>query len=297
MRIMITGSGGQLGTELLRQIRGGESVLGTIPNEYADAELSFPEIDELNLCDEQAVKEHIAAFRPEIVLHCAAMTNVDGCEDVPEQAEQVNATAVKYIAQACEEIGAKLVIVSTDYVFAGDKCSPYLESDPCEPRSVYGRTKRMGEENAFKYCSRTFVVRTAWLYGFHGKNFVKTILKKAQTSGGLQVVNDQYGCPTNAEDLAYHMLLLAVTQDYGIYHCTGNGACSWYEFAKEIVRLAALPCEVKPCASSEYPQKATRPAYSVLDHAALRATVGDAMRPWKEALEDYMGRLEDAERA
>ena len=290
MRIFISGSNGQLGTELIRQLNAGGSKLGDIPAAYDQAEIFHPEIDTLDLCEEGPVKAYFREIRPDIVFHCAAMTNVHGCEEMLEQAERINGTAVRYIAEACETAGAKLAIVSTDYVFSGDASSPYRENDPCQPQTVYGRSKRLGELNALQYCSRTFVVRTAWLYGLHGKNFVKTILRKARESATIRVVSDQFGDPTNAEDLAYHLLRLAVTEKYGIYHCTGNGVCSWYEFAKEIVELAGLDCQVLPCTSAEYPQKAKRPAYSALDHGALRAAVGDGMRPWREALRDYISR-------
>lgn len=293
MKLFITGSNGQLGTELLRQIRAGESILGKLPGIYAAAELFYPEIDTLDICDEAEISAYIKEIQPDIVFHCAAMTNVDGCEDVPAQAELVNGTAVKYIARACEAVESKLMLVSTDYVFSGDKGSPYTVDEGCEPQTAYGHSKRFGELNAMDCCSRTFVVRTAWLYGFHGKNFVKTILRKAKEKDTIQVVNDQCGSPTNAEDLAYHMLRLAATERYGIYHCTGTGVCSWYEFAREIVGLAGLPCQVRPCASAEYPQKAKRPAYSALDHGALQTVIGDRMRPWKEALRDYIERLEE----
>lgn len=295
MRLLITGSEGQLGSELKRQLRAGGCVLGELPRELAGAESFCTQFDELDICDEAAVDSYVREMCPDVVLHCAAMTDVDGCEEDPAQAERVNGTAVRYIAQASQSVGAKLVYVSTDYVFSGDKHSAYMTDDACVPQTAYGRSKRSGEENALAYCSRTFIVRTAWLYGFHGKNFVKTILRKAAGSDLIRVVSDQYGNPTNAEDLAYHMLLLAATEGYGIYHCTGGGVCNWYEFAREIVRLSGHGCQVEPCASAEYPQKAKRPAYSALDHSALEAAVGDKMRPWQEALRDHIDRLEEME--
>lgn len=291
MRLLITGGSGQLGAELLRQLQAGGSVLGELPEPFVGAELYCPEANILNICDEASIHAYIEDIRPDAVFHCAAMTNVDGCEDVPELAELVNGTAVKYIARACEGVGTKLVAVSTDYVFSGDKSSPYTVDEPCAPQTAYGRSKRLGEQNALEYCSRTFIVRTSWLYGFHGKNFVKTILRKAEGTDAIQVVADQVGSPTNAEDLAYHLLLLAATEKYGIYHCTGSGICSWHEFAQEIVRLAGLPCRVRACTSDQYPQKAKRPAYSVLDHSSLQAAVGGRMRPWEEALKDYLNKL------
>ena len=227
MKILITGCGGLLGQELLRQLYEGRAVLGTLPKELERAKIYRTEIDEMDICDKTAVDAYIKHVCPDLVIHCAAMTNVDGCEEKSELAEDINGKAVEYIARACEDIGAKLVLVSTDYVFSGENTVPYQIDDICAPRTSYGRSKRLGEINARKNCSRTFIVRTAWLYGFHGKNFVKTILQKAKKSDSIQVVSDQFGNPTNAEDLAYHMLLLATTEKYGTYHCTGKGVCSW----------------------------------------------------------------------
>ncbi len=293
MKIMITGGTGQLGSELIRQLRSGRSVLGPVPAEYAGAEILAPGRAALDIGDGPAAENFLREAAPDLVFHCACMTNVDGCEDVPEQAMALNGEAVAAVARACEAVGAKLVFISTDYVFNGEKRSPYREDEPCAPRTVYGRAKLLGEQNALELCSRTIVVRTAWLYGFHGKNFVKTILRKAREGGPLQVVDDQFGNPTNAEDLAWHLLRLAATERFGVYHCTGKGVCSWFEFAQEIVRAAGLDCPVRPCSSAEYPQKAKRPAYSALSHEALAAAVGDEMRPWREALRDYIKRLED----
>lgn len=293
MRLMITGSTGQLGQELRRQLCGGGAVLGRLPKELEGALLLCPDMGELDICDKMAVGRYIQRFMPNVVLHCAAMTNVDGCEEMPEQAEEVNGRAVEYIARACENVGAKLVFISTDYVFSGEKTVPYQVDDRCDPRTSYGRSKWLGEINARRNCSRTFIIRTAWLYGFYGNNFVKTILKKARQSDSIRVVSDQFGNPTNVEDLAYHILLLAATEKYGIYHCTGKGVCSWYEFASEIVKISGSRCKVEPCSSAEYPQKAKRPAYSALDHSTLAAVVGDRMRPWREALQDYLGKMEE----
>jgi len=293
MRFLITGSNGQLGRELQEQLAVRKTALGAHLERLKAAEVWTTDADTMDICNRDDVIEKIAQVRPDVVLHCAALTNVDGCEEAPKQAELVNGEAVKYVAQGCEEIKAKLVMVSTDYVFSGEKGSAYTESDPCDPQSAYGRSKRLGEQYALEYCSRTFVVRTAWLYGLHGHNFVKTILKKGREQEILHVVNDQFGNPTNAEDLAYHLLKLAETDRYGIYHCTGNGVCSWYEFACAIAEFAGLPCQIIPCTSREYPQKARRPAYSALDHSSLQSAVGDEMRPWREALKDYISKLEE----
>lgn len=289
---MITGSSGQLGSELKRQLQEGGSTLGAPPGAMKASEVFYSEIGDLDITDKASVDACMERLRPNVVFHCAAMTNVDGCEEVPEQANQINGIAAGHVAEACEKVGAKMVFVSSDYVFSGKTRRPYMTDDVCDPQTAYGRSKRLGEQKVLEACSRAFIVRAAWLYGFHGNNFVKTILRKAKDTGSLQVVSDQFGNPTNAEDLAYHMLQLAATEKYGIYHCTGNGVCSWYDFASEIIRLSGLPCRVLPCTSEEYPKKAKRPAYSALDHSALTAAIGDKMRPWQEALRDYINQLE-----
>lgn len=292
MKLLITGGSGQLGTELLRQLSCGGSVLGSIPEALKGAGVLAPSRAELDICDEAAVAEYLSECVPDVVLHCAAMSDVEGSEDQPERCVLVNGTAVGYMAKACEVVGAKLVFVSSDYVFSGDKCEPYKPDDLCAPLSVYGKSKRLGELCALEGCSRTFVVRTSWLYGFSGKNFVKTIMRKAASAVEINVVNDQLGSPTNVEDLACHLLKLAVTDKYGIYHCTGKGVCSWYDLASEIVRQSEAECTVKPCSSAEYPQKATRPKYSAMDNSSLDQAVGNQMRNWKEALADYIQRWE-----
>ncbi len=288
MRITVTGAKGQLGNELLRQLAKGGSHLGRLPDCYSDASFDGIDVDQLDICDHDAVSAYFAKTRPDVVFHCAAMTHVDGCEDLPEEAFRVNADAPAHIAKECEQIGAKLVCISTDYVFAGNAARPYNEKEANEPESVYGKTKLAGEKNAMLFCSRTFIVRTAWLYGVVGKNFVKTIISKATGNRELKVVDDQIGCPTNAEDLAYSLLVLAATEQYGIYHCTGTGSCSWWAFASRIVALSGLQCDVQPCKTKDYPTKAKRPAYSVLDNSKLESVTGIQMRSWEEALKDYL---------
>lgn len=293
MKLLITGGSGQLGTEIIRQISGGVSTLGAVPQSLIGAEILAPPRNELDICDEMSVRQYISDNKPDAVIHCAAMSDVEGCEDTPELCGRVNGTAVSYVASSCEDAGAKLILLSSDYVFSGDSQTPYLTDDLCAPLSVYGKSKRLGEINALTFCTRAFIIRTAWLYGVHGKNFVKTIVRKAAAEKEIMVVSDQIGCPTNAEELAYHILKLTATELYGTYHCTGKGICSWYDFAKEIVRLSGSECTVLPCASSDYPQKAQRPHYSVLDNSKLDRAVGNEMRYWKDALKDYMERTEE----
>jgi len=199
----------------------------------------------------------------------------------------VNAIGSRNLAIACENTGAKLVHVSTDYVFRGDEPTPRREYDMPWPISAYGKTKYAGEQFVRQYCKKSFIVRTAWLYGYNGKNFVKTMVWLAKEKGGAKVVNDQHGNPTNAADLSHHLLKIAASEEYGTYHCTGNGECTWFEFAAEIARLAGYEGVMSPCTSEEFPTPTKRPAYSSLDNMMLRVTVGDEMRHWKDALKAY----------
>ena len=220
------------------------------------------------------------------------MTNVDGCETNQDMAYVLNSLAPQQLALYADMHDCKLVQVSTDYVFAGNGSVPYKEWDVCLPQSIYGKSKHLGERYALQH-NKTFVVRTAWLYGYNGHNFIKTIVRAAKAGKALKVVNDQLGNPTSANDLAYHILKLAVTDNYGIYHCTNNGTCSWYDFACEFLKLAGIDNIPTPCTTEEFyagkdPKPADRPAYSSLDNMALRNTVGDDMRTWQEALAQYM---------
>ena len=287
MRLLITGSQGQLGRELQRQMRNGKSELGKIPSFFRGADLDCVDLDVLDISDRLAVLAYCKKCKPDVVINCAAYTHVDSCESHPEDAYKANAIGPRNLAEAVEAIGAKLMHISTDYVFAGDQAEPRREYDLPDPISVYGKTKYAGEREVARYCSRHCIIRTAWLYGRDGRNFVKTILRIAAEQGEVTVVNDQYGNPTNAEDLAHHILKLAAAEAYGLYHCTGNGICSWYDFACKIVEYSGIQALVKPCASDAYPTPAKRPAYSALDNMALRLSLGDEMRDWQTALQSY----------
>ncbi len=295
MNILITGSYGQLGTTLSRILADGKSRLGSIPEAYEDAQVIAVDYDALDITDSDAVEAFIENMQPDLILNCAAMTNVDGCEEQFETAMKVNAIGPRNLAMAATKVGAKLVHVSTDYVFRGDGMQPYCEWDKPDPNTIYGRSKRLGEEYVLQQCHRSFVVRTAWLYGLIGKNFVKTMQNLGRTKDAITVVSDQRGNPTNAEDLAHEMLEIAVTEEYGIYHCTCEGECSWYEFACRIMELSGLSCKVNPCTSEEYPSKTPRPAYSSLNNLMLKTTVGNRVRNWEDALADYITQLNQLE--
>lgn len=292
MKILITGCKGQLGNELINQLKAGKSEIGAIPEIYKNALIRGVDLEDFDLSDKAAVTENVEKGGYDLVINCAAYTNVNGCESNEDTAYKANALAPMYLAAACEKSGAKLVHVSTDYVFPGNGTAPYKEYDLTAPQSVYGKTKLAGETLVRENCSRYFILRTSWLYGYVGNNFVKTMLKIAREKGECTVVNDQLGNPTSAVDVAHHILLVAATENYGLYHCTCNGICSWYDFTCEIVRLAKIDAVVKPCSTADYPTPAKRPAYSALDNMALRATVGDNMRDWKAALFEYITNLE-----
>ena len=287
MKILITGSNGMLATQVITDLERGYTELGEVPAALKGAQLLLADVDTLDITDKAAVESFMEENRPDVVINCAAYTNVDGCESNQDTAFSVNAIGSRNLAIGCENIGAKLVHVSTDYVFRGDEPTPRREYDMPWPISAYGKTKYAGEEFVRQYCKKSFIVRTAWLYGYTGKNFVKTMVWLAKEKGGAKVVNDQHGNPTNAADLSHHLLKIAASEEYGTYHCTGNGECTWYEFAAEIARLAGYEGVMSPCTSEEFPTPTKRPAYSSLDNMMLRVTVGDEMRHWKDALKAY----------
>ncbi len=292
MNVLITGSNGQLGRELAKNLANGYTELGPIPEELQGAQVVCVDVDEMDITNYDAVVDLVEELSLDVIFNCAAYTNVNGCETDSDTAFRVNALGARNLAMAAERFGAKLIHVSTDYVFSGEGNTPRSEWDLCDPQSVYGKTKYLGEQYVRDFCKRYFIVRTAWLYGYEGNNFVKTIMRIAREKGSATVVNDQFGNPTNAADLAHHLLKLAVTEQYGVYHCTGTGECSWYDFACKIVEYAGIPATVSPCTTAEYPTPAKRPAYSSLDNRMLRNTVGDEMRPWEEALRYFITHLE-----
>ena len=296
MKILITGSNGQLGNELQRIISIGTSEIGEVSEIIKTAEVFALDVDRLDITKLEEVKKVLTEINPDVVINCAAATNVDGCESNQDLAFKINAIGPRNLAIVSEEIGAKLVQVSTDYVFSGVGETPLTEFELTAPYSVYGKTKLLGEEYVRELCSKYYIVRTAWLYGYVGHNFVYTMMKLGNMKDEISVVNDQLGNPTHANDLAYHILKLIETEEYGVYHCTGKGECSWYDFASEIMKLSGRSCKVNPCTSEEYktmnPNAAKRPEFSSLDNMMLRCTVGDEMRDWKEALKSFMNNVE-----
>lgn len=288
MKILITGAKGQLGSQITNIIHNGCSELGKIDSRYSGAEIVGIDIEDLDISNLEDSKKYISEVNPDIIINSAAYTNVDGCEENNDVAFKANSLGPRNLAIICEEIDAKLIHISTDYVFDGNGIVPYREYDRPSPVSIYGKTKLLGEEYVKNICKKYFIFRTAWLYGHNGKNFVKTIMKASTEKDYLEVVNDQLGNPTNAEDLAHHILKIAMTEEYGIYHCTGKGECSWFDFASKIVELSGNSCTVKPITSDKINRAAKRPSFSSLDNMMLRCTVGDEMRSWQKALESFI---------
>ena len=296
MKILITGSNGQLGNELQKIVSTGKAEIGSVSEEIKNAEVFAMDVDTLDITNLEQVKKVLNEVKPDVVINCAAATNVDGCEANQDLAFKINSLGPRNLAMVAEELGAKIVQVSTDYVFSGVGEAPLKECDLVAPVSVYGKTKLLGEEFVRDFSTKYYIVRTAWLYGYVGHNFVYTMMKLGKDRDTLNVVNDQLGNPTHANDLAYHIFKLIQTEEYGVYHCTGKGECSWYDFASEIMKLSGRNCTVNPCTSEEYksmyPNSADRPAYSSLDNMMLRCTIGDEMRDWKDALKTFMDNVE-----
>ncbi|CAG7647694.1 dTDP-4-dehydrorhamnose reductase [Paenibacillus solanacearum] len=244
------------------------------------------DITDINQC-----KQQINNYQPDAIIHCAAYTAVDQAESDEDQVYLVNAYGTRNLAVAAEQQGSKLCYISTDYVFDGQASQPYKEYDNTNPTGVYGKSKRAGEILVQSLASRYFIVRTSWVYGLHGNNFVKTMLKLAKDRDHLKVVNDQIGSPTFTEDLAAFLLRLVATEKYGIYHASNSGKCSWFDFAKAIFEESDLQIAVDPCTTEEFPRPAPRPNFSVMDHMSIRTNGFEDLRPWREALRDFLDKL------
>ena len=275
--ILMTGANGQLGNEM--------RVLSAENKEYT---YFFTDVAELDICNAQAILDFVKANDINVIVNCAAYTAVDKAEESIELCTKLNADAVGYLAEAAEANGAEFIQISTDYVFDGTAHTPYQETEPTCPNSVYGHTKLAGEQNALTLCSRSMVIRTAWLYSTFGNNFVKTMIRLGKERDSLGVIFDQIGTPTYARDLA-RAIFAAIRQGVvpGIYHFSNEGVCSWYDFTKAIHRLAGITtCQVKPLHTEEYPTPAKRPHYSVLDKSKIKATFGIEVPYWEESLQE-----------
>ena len=281
--ILITGANGQLGNEMR-----------VLSAEYPEYSYFFTDVEELNICNEQAVMDFVKANGIHTIVNCAAYTAVDNAEDHVEFCTRLNADAVGYLAKSADANGAEFIQISTDYVFDGTAHVPYQETDPTCPESVYGSTKLEGERNALAYCSRAMVIRTAWLYSTFGNNFVKTMIRLGKERESLGVIFDQVGTPTYARDLA-RAIFVTIRQGVvpGVYHFSNEGVCSWYDFTKAFHRLAGITtCSVKPLHTSEYPTKAKRPHYSVLDKTKIKETYHIEIPYWMDSLQGCIAELE-----
>ncbi len=275
MKLLIAGAAGQLGQALLQEaVRRGWEAVAT-------------DVEQMDITDPNAVQRELTRQRPEAVINAAAATRVDDLEQDPDLALRVNGLGPRNLAVACRRLGVKLVHLSTDYVFDGTKDGAYLEWDAPNPLSVYGRSKLLGEEMVRQQCQDHFIVRTAWLYGLPGPNFVTAILAKGRAGQELRVVQDQRGTPTSALALAPQLLALAATEAFGTYHATCHGESTWYEFARLILKTASLPETVTPCSTADYPRPARRPANSVLANRQLELNGLDLMPPWQTAYQQF----------
>ena len=289
MNILITGANGQLGSELR----------AAAPS-VAEHHFIFTDYKELDITDPQAIQHMVQTEGVQVIINCAAYTQVDKAEDDEAAADKLNHYAPAYLAAAAKEAGALLIHVSTDYVFGGQGNTPFSEQATPAPLGVYGRTKLAGEEAIRATGCRHIILRTAWLYSTYGANFVKTMRRLMNEREELSVVYDQVGSPTYARDLAAAILTILQTpgldEKLGTYHFTNEGVCSWYDFALAIRHLSGLDaaCRVKPCRSSEFPAKVQRPAFSVLDKAAIKKAFGIEIPHWESALRDCIAAL-DAE--
>ena len=282
MNILITGANGQLGNEMQR-------VAKTSSNHYI-----FTDVAQLDITDREAVLRAVKDNSIQVIVNCAAYTNVDKAEDDSATADLINNKAVENLAIAARENDATLIHISTDYVFKGDRCTPCREDWETDPLGVYGITKLAGEKSIERTGCRHIIIRTAWLYSPFGKNFVKTMQKLTAEKDSLKVVFDQVGTPTYAGDLADAIARIIETGQLGkqgIYHFSNEGVCSWYDFAREICELSGHTCNIQPCHSDEFPSKVKRPHFSVLDKTKIKDTFGIEVPYWKDSLKKCIREL------
>ena len=269
-KVLVTGAGGMLGQDLCPMF------------ENAGYEVIKTDVADMDITKKGDVEKVLKNYMPEIVIHCAAYTNVDKAESDIDTARLINVTGTENIACVSSDIDAKVVYISTDYVFNGNGNRPYLPNDKTDPINNYGLTKWEGEEKIKKYCKKYFITRTSWLYGIHGKNFVETMIELANKNlPEIKVVDDQVGCPTWTVELINGIIKLIKENNYGTYHVCGSGYTSWYGFAKKIFELEGLSVNLKPCTTEDFPRPAKRPEYSVMENNGIT-------RNWEEALKDYI---------
>lgn len=284
-KIIVTGCNGQLGRAI------NELCANNTEYELINTDFNVDGIRSVDISDLDSVMTLFKEINPYAVVNCAALTNVDGCETMVDTAYKINAIGPRNLSIAATETGAKLVHISTDYVFRGDGTKPYTEFDTPAPKAMYGVTKLAGEKFVEQFAKNYFIIRTAWLYG-DGKNFVKTMLRLSENHDEVSVVNDQVGSPTSATELAKAIMHLLPTDNYGLFHGTCEGMCSWADFTKEIFRLAGKSTKVNPVTSAQYkemnPAAADRPAYSVLENYMLKLTTNHMFADWEKAIAEYL---------
>lgn len=283
MKVLVTGAGGQLGYDVCR-------VLSARNIEHRGVDIA-----DFDITDAKAAQDYITNYHPDAVIHCSAWTAVDRAEDEMEKVRAVNTEGPRNIAAACKEIGAKLLYISTDYVFPGTGERFYEPEDPTEPLGAYGETKLGGELAVRELLENYFIVRISWVFGKNGNNFVKTMLRLAETKGELNVVCDQIGSPTYTADLAPLLCDMIAADRYGVYHATNEGVCSWAEFAREVFRLAGKDVKVNPVPTSEYPTRAVRPLNSRMSKDKLEEMGFARLPDWHDALARYIHELEGAD--
>ncbi|MDD6463940.1 MAG: dTDP-4-dehydrorhamnose reductase [Clostridiaceae bacterium] len=276
MKILVTGYNGQLGYDVVKELNS------------RSVECRGVDREDFDITDRDETVGYICDYAPDAVIHCAAYTAVDRAEDDEENCRKVNADGTENIAVACEKLRAKMLYVSTDYVYGGDGEAPFETDSPTNPKNVYGVTKLEGEKAVMKYIDKFFIVRTSWVFGINGSNFVKTMLRLGDEKESLNVVCDQVGSPTYTPDLARLICDLIVTEKYGIYHVTNENFCSWAEFAAEIMKLGGKKTVINPVPSSEYPTKAERPHNSRLSKKCLDEAGIKRLPTWQDALKRFL---------
>ena len=281
MKVLVTGYAGQLGWDTVRLL------------ESRGVECRGVDMQDFDLTDGQAVMNYVREYHPTAVVHCAAYTNVDKAESEPEICAAVNGMGTMNVVRAAVSVGAKVVFISTDYVFPGTGDQPWQVDDPYGPQNVYGMSKVQGEDAVRSLTTRFFILRTSWVFGKNGRNFVRTMLRLGEEKKEIRVVNDQIGSPTYTRDLARVICDMLPTEKYGIYHVRNEGFISWYDFAKMIMEKAGLPCRVTPVSSSEYPTPARRPLNSRLDGSRLTDAGFAPMPSVEDALDRYLEELRE----
>jgi dTDP-4-dehydrorhamnose reductase len=280
MRIVVTGVNGQLGYDVVKELgkRKYKNVFGI-------------DIEDLDLVDEEAVKSLMKKIKPDIIIHCAAFTAVDKAEDNESTCYNVNVNGTKYLLESAKEFDSKFMYISTDYVFSGDKATEYIIDDLPDPKSVYGKTKYLGEVETQKH-EKHFILRISWVFGKNGNNFIKTMIGLGKDKDSLNIVDDQLGSPTYTYDLAKLIADMIKTDKYGVYHATNEGVCSWYEFAQKIFEYLDINVKLNPITTDQYPTKAKRPKNSSMSKKSLIDNGFELLPPWQDALKRYLKEIE-----